>query len=126
MPCCAVLCYAVQVKQEVAEEIEAAKAEPMPSPFEVQQAAPDALSTETADQTGSDRVMRLPSGKKATLGRFTVQDSVKLMSSRSLRRMPSVSRRDSLAAVGSGAVSTADIHHLEAEVDVEVVEPIQE
>ena len=124
----AVPCFlrALQVKHEVEEEIEAAKAEPMPSPFEVQQQAPDAFSAEGADQAPDHLNLRQPSGKKASLGRFTVQDSVKLMSSRSLRRMPSVSRRDSLAAVGSGCVSTADIHHLEAEVDVEVVEPIQE
>jgi hypothetical protein len=109
----------IQVKKDVEEEIEAAKAQPMSSPFEV---VPDAVSTVGLDQ----RVARVPSGKKATLGRFQVQDSVKLMSSRSLRHMPSVSRRDSLAAVGSGAVAVGDIHHLEEDVDVEVVDTIQE
>jgi hypothetical protein len=108
-----------QVKKDVEEEMEAAKAEPMSSPFEV---VPDVVSTELLDQ----RAPRVPSGKKATLGRFQVQDSVKLSSSRSLRRMPSVSRRDSLAAVGSGAVAVGDIHHLEEDVNVEVVETIQE
>jgi hypothetical protein len=108
-----------QVKKDVEEEIEAAKAEPMSSPFEV---VPDVVSTEFLDQ----RAPRVPSGKKATLGRFQVQDSVKLSTSRSLRHMPSVSRRDSLAAVGSGAVAVGDIHHLEEDVDVEVVETIHE
>lgn len=37
----------MQIKAEVQQEIEAAKAEPMPSPFEV---VPDAVSTEAADQ----------------------------------------------------------------------------
>lgn len=117
-------CYWLQVKKDVEEEIEAAKAQPMASPFEV---VPDAVSTEGLDQSvEGQRAGRVASGKKASLGRFQVQDSVKLMSSRSLRRMPSVSRRDSLAAVGSGAVAVGDIHHLEEDSDVVVVDTIQE
>lgn len=95
---------------------------PEPSPFE---RVPDAVSTEGIDQA-VERVERIPSGKKASLGRFVVQDSLRLRESRSLRRMPSVSRRDSLAAVGSGAVGVGDIHHLEEEVDVEVIETVHE
>jgi len=68
----------------------------------------------------ADTLQSVPSRK---FGSATGQASFKLMGSKSLRRMPSVSRRDSLVAVGSGAVSVADIHHLEDEVDVVVDEP---
>lgn len=49
-----------------------------------------------------------------------------LRQSYSLRHMGSLNRQNSLAAVGSGAVPAYDIHHLEAEADVEVLEPTQE
>jgi hypothetical protein len=45
-----------------------------------------------------------------------------LMSSRSIRRMPSISQRNSLIAVGSGAVPVEDLQHLQQDVDVEVIE----
>ena len=114
---------AFQVKAEVAQEIEAAQAEPMPSPFE---AVPDAVSTEAADQVHP--IGRMPSRSKGSVrfGPGGPQGSLALAPSKSLRRMPSVSRRDSLVAVGSGAVGVGDIHHLEEEVDVDIGETIQE
>eukprot|EP00879_Flechtneria_rotunda_P000401 GHRR01000495.1.p1 GENE.GHRR01000495.1~~GHRR01000495.1.p1 ORF type:complete len:487 (+),score=167.61 GHRR01000495.1:833-2293(+) len=43
-------------------------------------------------------------------------------SSRSMRRMPSISRPNSMAAIGSGTVPMEDMPHLEADVDIEVIE----
>jgi len=110
-----------EVKAEVKEEIAQAAVEPPLSPVEVSpfETVPDAVSSEAADQV-ADTLQSVPSRK---FGSATGQASFKLMGSKSLRRMPSVSRRDSLVAVGSGAVSVADIHHLEDEVDVVVDEP---
>jgi len=115
---------AEEVHAEVKEEIaQAAVEEPPPSPgmaspFEVAspEAAPDAVSSEAADQV-SDTLPTVGSRKPGSLAG---KGSFKLTASKSLRRMPSVNRRDSLVAVGSGAVSVADIHHLEDEVDVVV------
>uniref|UniRef100_A0A383WBH3 Very-long-chain 3-oxoacyl-CoA synthase n=1 Tax=Tetradesmus obliquus TaxID=3088 RepID=A0A383WBH3_TETOB len=45
-----------------------------------------------------------------------------LMSSRSIRRMPSMSQRNSLVAIGSGCVPEEDLQHLQQDVDVEVIE----
>jgi hypothetical protein len=45
-----------------------------------------------------------------------------LMSSRSIRRMPSISQRNSLVAIGSGCVPVEDLPHLQTDVDVEVIE----
>lgn len=117
--------------EEVKQVVEESARVPSPdtpfehSPFEK---VPDALSSEGVDQaverigsaSGGSRSSSFV-GKKATLGRLTVQDSLALAGTRSLKRMPSVSRKDSLMAVGSGAVSVADIHHLEDEADIQVV-----
>ena len=100
-----------------AQEEQARVASPDASPFEN---VPDAVSKEGTDQAFSREVSF--TGKPAKLGKLTVQDSMKLLSSKSmkLKRMGSVSRKDSLMAVGSGAVSVADIHHLEDESDIQV------
>lgn len=111
-----------EVRAEVKEEIAQAAVEPPPSPdmaspFEVAPApAPDAVSSEAADQVAET----LPSVGSRKPGSLAGKGSFKLTGCKSLRRMPSVNRRDSLVAVGSGAVSVADIHHLEDEVDVVV------
>lgn len=112
---------AEEVQAEAKEEIAQAAVEPPPSPdmspFEVApEPAPDAVSSEAADQV-ADTLHTVGSRKPGSL---VGKSSFKLAGSKSLRRMPSVNRRDSLVAVGSGAVSVADIHHLEDEVDVVV------
>lgn len=58
-------------------------------------------------------------------GAQAVPSMKSLRSSRSFRRMPSISKRDSLIAVGSGTVPVEDLQHLEAEVEVQVA-PIEE
>jgi hypothetical protein len=45
-----------------------------------------------------------------------------LMTSSSIRRMPSISQRNSLVAIGSGCVPVEDLQHLQTDVDVEVIE----
>jgi hypothetical protein len=77
-------------------------------------AAPD-IAAKISDQ---DRP-RLSDGRQMSMQYSQMRP---LMSSRSMRRMPSISQRNSLVAIGSGCVPVEDLQHLQTDVDVEVIE----